>query len=342
LSFRAFLLRLRKLAVKALARYGLEGAKLKFIYYSGNGLYQVRVQPTSKVNDRFTPGKYTLRLHQPDYMRPEHISSELDWLSALHESGIGVPEPFRNLEGNWLSVVESDYDIPRSRNCTLLRWIDGRLLKKTIRPHHFKALGRVTGRMQNQARGWKIPRAFSRRHWDWEGLFGDGAEYGVPARDVHAAIPQEHKNAFNETLNRIQEASEQLGKRKNVYGLIHADLGVDSNVLFRAGEAIPIDFDDCGFGYWIFDLGVILAHYISDWNDISPKMRNALIEGYLETSTLSELNLEYLDLFIAARFAQLMYFYHGAGMLHPPHREEARREVDTYGKELKRILKVMR
>ncbi|KYK38677.1 MAG: phosphotransferase [Theionarchaea archaeon] len=339
ISHRTFLLRLRKLAQKALEAYGLEDAKLRFYTYTGNGIYKVIVPSDSRLKNLFAPGQHTLRLHQPNYMKPDYISSELEWLSALSNAGIEVPEPFRNLNGDWLTKVDSEYEIPCKRNCTLLRWIEGRLVKKNPRPHHFSALGRVIGRMHEQSIHWKIRKGFTRPHWDWEGLFGDGINYGVPAKDARDAIPKTHQRAFNDALAQVKEVFEQLGKGKNVYGLIHADLGVNSNLVFHAGKACPLDFDDCGFGYWLFDLGVVLACYFSDFNDPTPTMQNALIKGYEEMTPLSDMNMEYLDLFIAARYAQLMFFYQGVAIHHPRHRDEAVQEVNHYGKHLKRILK---
>ena len=89
MSYRAFLLRVRKIAEIALKEYGLETTKPKFIAYTGNGLYQVTVLPGSPI----APGKYALRLHQPDYMKPKFIRSEMEWLSALHQEGIPAPMP---------------------------------------------------------------------------------------------------------------------------------------------------------------------------------------------------------------------------------------------------------
>lgn len=185
---------------------------------------------------------------------------------------------------------------------------------------------------------WKRPKGFTRPHWDWEGLFGDGFDYGFVAQDAREAIPKKHQQVFNYVLKRVEEASQQLGKRKNTYGLIHADLG---NTLFSEGKARPFDFDDCGFSYWIFDLGVVLAHYMIDCEGTSPKMRDALIEGYQATSIRPELNLEYLDLFTAARLAQLMFFYQGMALKFPQHRDESSREINHSAKYLKRILKKM-
>jgi Ser/Thr protein kinase RdoA (MazF antagonist) len=326
--------------MKALESYGLEDAKLKFHTYTGNGIYKVFVPSDRKSKSSIPPGVYTLRLHQLNYMKPKYISSELEWLSALRDAGIQVPKPFKNLGGSWLTKVDSEYNVPQERNCSLISWVEGRLLKKNFHPHHFKSLGRVIGRMHEQSIGWKPPKGFSRPHWDWRGLFD--YDYGIPGEDARSAIPKVHQPIFNEALNLFQETFNQLGKGKRIYGLIHADLGVSDNVVYHAGEARPLDFDDCGFGYWLFDFGVVLSQYISDFNDKSPIMRDALIEGYMETTPLSNLDFDCLDLFIATRYAQFMYFYQAAGLHSPQHMDEANKEVNMNAKHLKRILKKLR
>ncbi|MHA1906921.1 MAG: phosphotransferase enzyme family protein [Candidatus Thorarchaeota archaeon] len=337
LSYRGFLLRLRSLAKVALEKYGLEGSELRFINYSGNGLYQVKV-PSDRMNSDIPPGRYTLRLHQPDYMNTKYISSEMDWLSALNEAGIDVPRPFKNIEGQWIASADGEYDVPQARNCTLISWVDGRFVKKP-RPMHFKSLGRLVGRMHDQSVHWKKPNGFRRPHWDWDGLYGEGFSYGAPAKDARDSIPKNHQAIFNDTLKRVQETSNQLGKGKKVYGLMHADLAISDNMVFQAGEARPFDFDDCGFGYWVFDLGVLLAHYMLDFDNPLPKMREALIEGYLQTSSLPESNLEFLDLFIAARLAQLMFFYQASALANPGNTEEANVEINNCAKLLNYVLK---
>ena len=335
-SYRAFLLRLRFLAKKALQEYGLGKAELKFKSFSGNGLYQVTIGKCKRPETDFPPSRYALRLHQPGYMRPEYISSELKWLSALRDAEIDVPTPFRNLEGDWLTVVDGGYDTPSKRNCTLLSWVEGRELGKNVKPKHYKSLGHVIGKMQEQSMKWKKPKGFKRPHWDWEGLFGDGFDYGFSAQEARESIPKGHKEVFDSALNLVREVTEQLGKRKKTYGLIHADLG---NTVYHAGKARPFDFDDCGFSYWMFDLGVVLADNMRDYDITSPRMRTALIEGYQETSVLPESNLDYLDHFIAARLAQLMFFYQGMALRFPQHHNESLGEIDLSAKYLKHILK---
>jgi Ser/Thr protein kinase RdoA (MazF antagonist) len=329
--------RVRKIAEIALREYGLERTKLKFITYTGNGLYQVTVPEANRV----APGRYTLRLHQPDYMKPKFITSEMEWLSALYQEGIPVPMPVRNLDGNWLTEADGGYEVPQKRNCTLIGWTEGRILGAKARPKHFRSLGRVMGKMHEQSKKWKRPKGFARPHWDWDGLYGEGFSYGAPAADAREAIPKKHQSAFNETLERVREVMDQLGKGKDVYGLIHADLGLADNVAFLAGEAKPFDFDDCGYGYWVFDFGVTLCEEFIDTNDRSQTTLDAFKSGYEETSSLDRIGFEYLDLFIAARLAQFLFFYKATSLANPAHTEEANREINTHAKFLKRILKGM-
>ncbi|MFW9844302.1 MAG: phosphotransferase enzyme family protein [Candidatus Thorarchaeota archaeon] len=338
MTYRSFLLRLRKIVKIALREYELEGVDPRFVAYTGNGLYQVIVPDGHPIPS----GKYTLRLHQPNYMKPEFIASEMEWLSALVEEGFIVPTPIQNRNGEWLTIADAGYEVPQKRYCTLIGWTSGRIIGPKARPQHFEALGRVMGRMHEQSRRWKPPKGFARPHWDWDGLYGEGFSYGAPAADARAAIPEKYQHVFKETLELVRETSEQLGKGKNVYGLIHADLGLAENVAFHAGEARPFDFDDCGFGYWIFDLGIPLVEYYIDVNQNIQPVLEALKSGYEETSSLDEVGFEYLNLFMAARLAQFMFFYQASGLAHPEHMEESKRGVSEHAKYLKQILKRMK
>jgi Ser/Thr protein kinase RdoA (MazF antagonist) len=328
---------MRSLAKLALEEYGIERAELKFINYSGNGLYQVNVHEDNP--DSCVPsGRYSLRLHQPNYMKPEYISSEMEWLTALNDDGIDVPKSFRNITGEWITIADGGYEVPQARKCTLISWVDGRFVK-TPRPTHFRSLGRMVGVIHDQSVHWRKPKNFKRPHWDWEGLFGDGFNYGFIASEARNAIPKKHQEAFRKTLSRVEEVQNQLGKGKKVYGLMHADLAISDNMVYRGGQPRLFDFDDCGFAYWAVDLGVLLAHYMLDFDKPSSKMREELIEGYKETSPLPESNLEYVDLFIAARLAQLMVFYQGPILTRPELQDQGGKMIDDCAKQLNKVIK---
>jgi Ser/Thr protein kinase RdoA (MazF antagonist) len=95
-------------------------------------------------------------------------------------------------------------------------------------------------------------------------------------------------------------AMRALGESSDAWGLIHADLHLD-NVLFHREEARPIDFDDCGFGYWVYDIAVAL--WEQRMTSAYPAIQQAFLAGYASHQPLPLEQLAYLDLFIAVREA---------------------------------------
>ena len=86
-------------------------------------------------------------------------------------------------------------------------------------------------------------------------------------------------------------------------GLIHGDLHRD-NILICDGEVGVIDFDDCGFGYTLFDLACVLGSFnrrIATGRGDCQRQREALLRGYDRVRRLpSELD-ERLGIFMAMR-----------------------------------------
>jgi len=86
-------------------------------------------------------------------------------------------------------------------------------------------------------------------------------------------------------------------------------------VLFHRGEARTIDFDDGGYGYWVYDLAIPLIDL--DGNEALPIFRDALLKGYAEIRTIPEEQLEKLELFQAA-FRALEIIWGTASTLRNP------------------------
>ena len=336
LTHRGKMRRIRGMAREALDAYGLTGARLRLIVDQGNISYRVKAENPPGVeeeNDLYEDGCYLLRLHQPGYQKGEHIDSELEWLTALCEANMPVPMPVFTVDGE-RSVEVSVPGVPRARRCSLLRWVKGRMAKKLVRPGHMKAIGGLIARLQNHASSWSPAPGFVRRHYDRNGFWGDDTGTGYSSGEVWPRIPQQYSEAFREVTARAERVMEDWGKGSEVYGLIHADLGTEANVLFHGGEARAIDFDDSGYGYWVHDLAVPMC----DWEGEEewPGFREALLEGYSEIRTIPEYQLEQLELFQAS-FRAMEIFWGTACMIHIPdsaywkeRMEEARVHIERY------------
>jgi hypothetical protein len=146
--------RIRRLAQAALAAYGIAEARFKLLRQAGNTLFRVYIPglPAAKTAEGlFEEGQYLLRVHEPGYQQPDAIELELAWLAAMRQdAGLPVPEPVPTLDGRLLLPISLP-GIPGIRNCSLLRWVKGRLLKQRFWPHHLRAQGRLMARLHNFA-----------------------------------------------------------------------------------------------------------------------------------------------------------------------------------------------
>jgi len=295
--------RCQELVKIALRAYGMEDAQLTFLQYLANVIYRVDLPGGSAQGDEkgpYVPNRFLLRLHAWDNV--PYINSEMIWLEALaNEGGLAVQKPIRALNGEF-SVQVSSPKIPQGRCATLLGWLDGRKLDRSIRPMHLKSLGRLVAQLHTFSANWQPPEAFSRPAWDWEAQLG-GSMFDVTIEELVATMPGRFQGPFETISQEAKDAMANLGKGSDAFGLIHADL-YPENVLFKAGQAYPIDFEDCGYGYWIWDIAVALCTWA--WKPGWERMRDAFYKGYQEIRTLPSEQWEMLDLFIAIQYATMV------------------------------------
>jgi len=326
--------RAQSVARAALNAFGFPEARLSFLVDSGNILYRVKTKDTAPTcGSLYVDNCYLLRLHWPGYQNDCAVDSELKWLRALSDAGLPVPQPVATTGGEF-SVEIPVPGAPERRRCSILRWVKGRMVTKRVRPWHLKAIGSLMARLHNHASTWRLPSGFTRRHYDRNGLWGDDTGTGYSEAEVWARIPRRYFKAFHEVTMRVEKIMEDWGKGPDVYGLIHTDLGTKANVLFHGREARAIDFDDAGFGYWMYDLVMPLA----DWEGESvwPTYRDALLEGYMATRSMPEEQLSQLELFQAAYRATEVFWGTAVLTRHPDstdwleRRDRAWRHINRY------------
>ena len=306
LTYLGQLRRLRKVAQDALVQFGLSDARTALVQHGENTTYRVDAPRTlSDEGDHglYVPGRFLLRLHRPRYQDAASIRSELAWLTALRRDvGLPVPEPVPTPEGEPL-VAASTSGVSQPRRCTMLRWMRGRFFEQRVLPAHLAAVGGLMARLHGHVATWKPPAGFARRRWDWDGLFGEGGGFNLAGQAVWALVPDLYREPFWAIAERMRAAMDALGWGADAFGLIHADLHL-GNVLFRGGEARPIDFDDCGYGHWVYDFAAALDHDADagTWC----RCRDALLGGYAQVRPVPGGVRKYLDLFLAARQVGVM------------------------------------
>lgn len=329
--------RLRQLAQVALEAFDLTDFRFWLLRDDANTLFRVKAGHVAKKpqNDLFLADHYLLRIHHHSYRTVEGINLELAWLMALRrEIDAPVPEPVPARDGR-LVVTTSVPGIPGQRTCSLFRWVKGRSYKSSINPHHYRLQGQLMGLLHNHAAQWNYKDDNVRRY-DWRGLFRDDTGVGISASHVLPLLPTKRRKNFEHVAEQIRKITDRWGKGTNVYGVIHADLGVDANLLFWREKARAIDFDDCGPGYWIFDLAIALEHLYG--SEVYSMNRAALLEGYADIRSLPKEQTDHLELFLAAY--RVYWCLHAAAIihLHPQYRQYLNDRIERYSNSVNNFL----
>jgi Ser/Thr protein kinase RdoA (MazF antagonist) len=102
--------------------------------------------------------------------------------------------------------------------------------------------------------------------------------------DEHPLLSTEQKSIFRQAIDKAESALVAWRKQDGL-SLIHADLHLKNTNWYR-GQIGVFDFDDCRWGHFLQDWGVILSWFQDD-SDENKLLRNALIRGYESQRVLS-------------------------------------------------------
>ena len=79
------------------------------------------------------------------------------------------------------------------------------------------------------------------------------------------------------------------------FGLIHADMRL-ANLLVDGERTVLLDFDDSGFGWFLYDLAASLSFY--ETSPQVPALIRAWLTGYLEVRALKPEDIRMIDAMI--------------------------------------------
>ena len=266
---------LLEVAQSAITRYALPAAtRVAMLNLSENATYKVEA-----------PGgrRWALRIHRDGYHSRMAIASELAWLADLRQTGVvATPVPVEGRDGEVIQDVEHRR-LPRPRHVVLSRWETGTepgIGENLSGP--FEVLGEVTARMHVHARQWRRPPWFTRLTWDFDtALGGDKPHWGRWRDGVGMDAAKE--KLFARTVDLIRRRLAVHGKGAERFGLIHCDLRL-ANLLIDGGTVKAIDFDDCGFGWYMYDAATPVSFYEHERQ--VPELIESWKAGYRKVLTL--------------------------------------------------------
>jgi len=278
--------RVEQIARSALGAYGIDhDCPLVLLNISENATF--RVDQAS--------GPTILRVHRLGYHSLEAIESELTWVAALRDEGLVRTAPvIPAADGS--RVVRAAHPDGEARHAVMFEWLPGVEPPEDRLVDDFVTLGAITARLHQHARSWAQPPGFTRFTWDFDTALGPHGHWGS-WRDGMAVGPEEERQ--------LARAAELMGRRLEAYGtgpdrfgLVHADMRL-ANLLVDGDSVAVIDFDDCGFSWFMYDLGSSLS-FIED-HPLVPELIDSWCTGYRTVMPLAAADEAELETFVMFR-----------------------------------------
>jgi Ser/Thr protein kinase RdoA (MazF antagonist) len=281
---------LLELAEAALALYDLPPrVSVKLINLSENATYKVEASHGQC---------WALRIHRDGYHSKTAIASELAWLMDLRATGVATtPAPVKGRDGEIIQQLGHKRMLG-PRNIVLFDWETGAepgIDQELSGP--FEVLGEVTARMHLHARQWQRPANFSRLTWDFETSLGETQPHWGRWRDG-MGMDGAKQALFGRTVERIGKRLSAYGKSAERFGLIHCDLRL-ANLLIDDKAVKVIDFDDCGFGWRMYDAATPVSFY--EHEPQVPELIESWKQGYRRVIALSKEDEAEIPTFIMLR-----------------------------------------
>lgn len=275
----------RAMALSALAHWGGATEAPRLVCHRENIVFEATLRSGAHV---------ALRLHRPGYQSRAAVEAELEWCEALAARGFATPRPVRAVNGRLTAHLER-----RSVSC--VTWLEGAPVGAGDQPlsqdrdtvaAQGRALGRLLAQLHNLTDEGAAPARFEREEWNAAALLGEHPLWGrfwdnpTLAADERALLL-----AAREKARAVLQIAQD-------YGPIHADV-LRENVLAGPDGYALIDFDDCGLGYRLYDLGTALVQGVGD--PMLEVLAKGLVAGYTAHRPAAEAQIALLPAFVALR-----------------------------------------
>ena len=282
--------RLELIARDALGAYGL-GSR------TGLQLLNISENATYRVDDPDTGERSVLRVHRPGYHSLAAIRSELAWIHALRQDAVvSTPPALPALDGSLVTVGQ--HPDGERRRVVRFAWVQGVEPAGARLVDDFRTLGAITARLHHHARTWRRPDGFTRFRWDYQTSIGPNGHWGRWQDGMGVGPSERAVLGRLDDLLRLRLAA--FGQGPDRFGLVHADMRLANLLVDPATDGAPdgdlpqgdasapvnvIDFDDCGLGWFLYDLGSSLSFIEHDPQ--VPALIDSWVQGYRQVAPLS-------------------------------------------------------
>jgi len=256
-------------------------------------LYRTGLNHTYFITDVQTT--YVIRVYCYNWRTKTEIQEELRLLNQLKNNNLSVSFPIADKNG----IVIQDVQAPEGlRHVVLFSFAKGDKIR-VMKPDTCFTIGEIMAKIHNETEGQKIDRI----HYDSSTL-------------LHTSY--KHLNSFfpdtNDAMKTLKNLGQNLSKTFNEIdtsalpkGIVHLDIWYDNLNVAAERDITIFDFDNCGNGLLILDVGYFCKQlfFIEPDKDQYEIKLHRFLSGYQSVRLLSETALQVIP---EAGAAVFMYY----------------------------------
>ena len=276
---------------QAMLRFGIQKNEIELLDGFESFIYQFK---------RAQQGEFILRVSHSGRRTPEMIAGEVDWINYLGSGGAQVAQSILSERGNLVEAIDDGFG--EQFLATAFTKAQGNPPRETEwTPDFVEHYGGVIGRMHALTKDYEpSDPSWQRDAWDAPGNLD--MEKWLPASETVAL--QKFKD--------LKRHLDTLPKDRDSYGLIHQDAH-GGNFFVHEGKITLFDFDDCVYGWFIYDIAMVLFYAAMFKQDISAYTASFMpyfLRGYSQENRLDPVWLVELPNFLKLREIDLYAIIH--------------------------------
>jgi len=209
--------------------------------------------------------RFIVRVTPPGHKTIDEVKAEIDWLSYLggHGAPVVCVKPSQN--DNLVEIVDTKVG-PIAVVC--FKWAQGRIVtKEDFSPDIFQTWGQAVGMLHRLTKEYHPSSEKSGRIQWYEDEYLD-----------RSLIPSDQTKVL-ERFDALISYFKKRPQSRDSFGLIHQDVHKD-NLFLNDKKLTVLDFDDCAYGFFIFDIANALGFSI--WQKPTTMTNSEFAEFYIE------------------------------------------------------------
>ncbi|WP_312555443.1 phosphotransferase [Empedobacter brevis] len=241
--------------------------------------------------------KYVVRVYCHNWRTKAEIQEELDLLNSLKKHNLSVSTPIPDKNGNLIQEIVAPEGL---RYVVLFTFAEGEKMRFMTNETCF-AIGSMMAKIHNVTAAKKINRI----NYNSDVLLYKAYE----KLNLFFSEDLDEMIYLKQISSKIAKRFEKIHLSEDQKGIVHLDIWYDNLSVNKENEITIFDFDNCGNGSLILDIGYFCKQLFfieTDKNEYETKVES-FINGYKKERNLSEKELD----LIPEAGASIFVFYLG-------------------------------